>query len=188
MSSRRRFLAASAATIAAAVLPKGLIAEKSGASVFTNASTGAYSQGILTSANFSNQIGSVFTALQPDGSYAYLTLRSVQTFTLASPTKPIAAPRVISGTQSGAPTEAVSSFQLIFDVQGAPLAQSTYLLDHGTLGSFAVFVVPGATPAGSPTCMATFASLSVSATTALPLPPTYTSPAPKLARPTFLVH
>ncbi len=188
MSSRRRFLAASAATLAAAVLPKGLIAEKSGTSVFTSASLGAYTQGILTSANFSNQIGSVFTALQPDGTYAYLTLRSVQTFTLASPTKPIAAPRVLSGTQPSTSSLAVSSFQLTFDVQGAPLMQDTYLLDNGTLGSFAVFVVPGATSAGSPTCMATFASLSVSATTSLPLPPTYTAPAPTQARPSFLVR
>jgi hypothetical protein len=148
MPSRRRFLAASAATFAAAVLPKKLTAEQLGASVFTNASLGAYAQGLLTEANFSNQVGSVFTALRPDGSYGYLTLRSVQTFTLSSATKTVAAPRVLSGTQSGNSSVQVSSFMLIFDVQGDAFAQETYL----------------------------------------PLPPTYTAPAPTLARPSFLVR
>ena len=85
MQSRRRFLAASAATLAAAALPTGLLAEQLGPDVFTNASLGAYTQGLLTQANFSALAGSVFTASLPDGSYRYLALRSVDgTTTLPS--------------------------------------------------------------------------------------------------------
>jgi hypothetical protein len=188
MPSRRRFLAVSAATIAAAALPERFVGQKLGAGVFTNASLGAYSQGLLTEANFTNQVGSVFTALQPDGSYAYLTLRSVQTVTLGSAAKTTAAPRVLSGTQPGSASLQVFSFELVFDVQGSALAQGSYLLDQGTLGSFAAFLVPGATTTGSPTCMATFSSLTAAATSGLPMPPSYTAPAPSQARPSFLVR
>jgi hypothetical protein len=191
MPSRRRFLAASAATLAAAALPKRLIAEQLGANAFTNASLGAYAQGLLTEANFQKQVGSVFTAQRTDGSYGYLTLRSAQTVTVGanSAAKSNPSARIVISTPPAAAPMQVSTFALIFDVQGPAFDQGTYVLDHGILGSFAVFLVPGATPNGTPTCLATFSSL-VSAAGTLPsrTPFSVTAPAPTLTKPTMLVR
>jgi hypothetical protein len=188
MQSRRRFLAASAATLAAAALPTGILAEQLGANVFTNASLGAYTQGLLTQANFTSVTGSVFTASLPDGSYRYLTLRSVAAAPVSSRTtnaapRSVAAPKITLNT-----SVQVSSFALVFDVQGDAIPQGSYLLDHGTLGSFVIFLVQGQTPAGTPTCVATFASLdSMPVNPAGPRSTSYTTPVPTLARPMILV-
>jgi hypothetical protein len=133
----------------------------------------------------------VFTAQRADGSYGYLTLRSAQTATVGanSPTKTAASPRITISPAPAAPAMQASSFELIFDVQGAAFDQGTYLLDHGTLGSFAVLLVPGTTPNGSPTAMATFTSLvSASATSSGNAPFSVTAPAPTLNMPTMLVR
>jgi hypothetical protein len=188
MQSRRRFLAASAATLAAAALPTGILAEQLGPDVFTNASLGAYTQGLLTQANFSTLTGSVFTASLPDGSYHYLTLASVAAAPGSSRTTN-AAPRAIAAPKITLNTSVqVSVFYLIFDVQGDAIPQGSYLLDHGTMGSFVIFLVQGQTPEGTPTCVATFASLgSTPVNPAAPRSTSYTTPAPTLARPMLLV-
>jgi len=189
MQSRRRFLAASAATLAAAALPTGLLAEQLGPDVFTNASLGAYTQGLLTQAHFSALAGSVFTASLPDGSYRYLALRSVDGTTTLPSRSTNASPRSITTPQITLNTSVqVSVFYLIFDVQGDAIPQGSYLLDHGTLGSFVAFLVAGQTPAGTPTCVATFASLgSMPVNLAAPRSISYTTPVPTLARPMMLV-
>lgn len=189
MHSRRRFLAASAATLAAAALPTGILAERLGANVFTNASLGAYTQGLLTQTNFSAVTGSVFTASLADGSYRYLTLKSAVTTTLTNSRNTIASARTITAPQLTLNTSVqVSSFSLVFDVQGDAIPQGSYLLDHGTMGSFVVFLVAGQTPAGTPTCVATFASLdSMPVNPAAPRSISYTTPVPTLARPMMLV-
>jgi len=190
MPSRRRFLAASAATFAAAVLPKRLTAEQLGASVFSNASQGGATPASLTLDNFEKQLGSVFTTQRADGSTGYLTLRTAQTVTLGSSsgTTTNASRRITISSPASSPMQ-VSTFELIFDVQGAAFDQGTYTLEQGTLGSFSAFLVPGATPSSSPTCMATFSSL-VSALGSGPsrTPFSVTAPAPTLSKPTMLVR
>jgi hypothetical protein len=183
MQSRRRFLAASAAAITAAALPKNLIAEQLGAgsTVFTNSSLGAYTQGLLTEPNFAAATSSVFTALMPDGTYRNLTLRSAANVTLGSAKSASSAPRItIVGTPASGSAVPLSIFQLTFDVQGSSIPQGTYVLDHGTLGSFAVFLVAGQTAAGTPTCVATFVSLSnTRVTTSSPRSASITTLAPR---------
>lgn len=186
MPSRRRFLAASAATLTAAALPKSIFAEQSEANVFTNASLGAYTQGLLTLANFAKQVGTVFTVQRDDGSYGYMTLLSAASVVLGAnaplkpaPTAPSVAPIAprISVNPVSAPvvTQGLTTFRLVFDVQGPSLPQQTYLLDHGTLGSFACFLVPGMSSSGGPTSSATFCELAaantVKAPVSLPKPP-----------------
>jgi len=178
MPSRRRFLAASAATFTVAALPKSIFAEQSEANVFTNASLGAYAQGLLTQANFTKQVGTVFTAQRDDGTYAYLTLRSVAS-SVASPTTPakplpvtpITARIAVNPISAPTATQTMTTFRLIFDVQGPALPQETYLLDHGTLGSFACFLVPGVSRTGGTTSSATFCEVSVAATVKVPVAP-----------------
>jgi hypothetical protein len=191
MQSRRRFLAASAATLAAAALPTGLLAEQLGASVFTNASLGAYTQGLLTQANFQAVAGSQFTLQLPDGSYRTVTLQSVKTL---SPTSSAASPSSTSSRVAVAPkislntSTQTTTFTLVFDVQGDAIPQGSYLLDHGTLGSFALFVVTGKTDTGTPTLIATFTHLSgAPVTTSAPGMKSYTTGAPTLAHPRMLV-
>jgi hypothetical protein len=190
MQSRRRFIAASAVTLAAAALPTGLLAEHLGAAVFTNLSLGAYTQGLLTQAGFTAVIGSDFTLQLPDGSYRTLTLQSVNTVTSASTSSTSAGPRVVVNPKISinAPAQ-ISTFVLVFAVQGDAIPQGAYLLDHGTLGAFALFVVNGQTPAGTPTLVATFSQIvSAPVTTSAPgSTKSYTTAAPTLAHPRMLV-
>ena len=151
MSSRRHFLAAAAATITFAALPKSLFAERLGGDVFSNASLGAYAQGLLTQATFEKHIGSVFTAFLDNNAVGYLTLE-----------------KVTAQPASSATTKQVqiTSFHLSFSTN-AVFSQGTYLLDHGILGRFAAFLVPGDPVKGSGTCGATFCYLTGVAISAL---------------------
>jgi hypothetical protein len=62
-----------------------------------------------------------------------------------------------------------SSFSVLFSCD-APVQQQTYLLDHGTLGRFSVFLVPGAGAGGQPTCTASFNYLTSALQTPVALP------------------
>jgi hypothetical protein len=169
MRNRRNFLVASAALVTSVTLPKSLFASRIGGDVFTNASLGAYSQGLLTQANFERVIGSQFTLFLEHNKVAYLRLRTVESLgpqtggTLSSQTSP-AVPRAKSQTVpvpgSTAPAQQVVGFHLTFNTEGAVFAQGTYLVDHGTLGRFALFLVPGDPIHGNVSCGATFTSLA----------------------------
>jgi hypothetical protein len=153
MNSRRQFLLASTAAIAGATLPRGLFAQRIGGSVYTNASLGAYTQGLLTQANFEKVVGSVFSLFLDNYVADSLLLRAVT----SSPTSAVAssaAEQAVSAIRPiggpilpprtiGKVAQQPISFQLHFNVSGASFGQDTYLLDHGTLGRFAAFLVPG---------------------------------------------
>lgn len=153
MNSRRQFLLASTAAIAGATLSRNLFAQRIGGAVYTNASLGAYTQGLLTQANFEKVVGSVFSLFLDNYAADNLLLRAVT----SSPTpasasnaagqaistiRPIGAPTLPPRT-IGKAAQQPMSFQLHFNVSGVAFGQDTYLLDHGTLGRFAAFLVPG---------------------------------------------
>jgi len=166
MSTRRHFLAATAATITLAALPKSLFAERLGGDVFTNASLGAYGQGLLTQATFEKHIGSTFTAFLDDNAVGYLTLEKV----VAQPTGTNASSELRLPGTSATVQQQVTSFHLTFSTK-AVFPQGTYLLDHGILGRFAAFLVPGDPVKGNGSCGATFSYLTSAAapTTKLPV-------------------
>ena len=166
MSSRRHFLAATAATITLAALPKSLFAERLGGDVFTNASLGAYGQGLLTQATFEKHVGSVFTAFLDDDAVGYLTLQKV----VAQPTGTNTSIRLRLPGTSATVQQQITSFHLTFSTK-AVFPQGTYLLDHGILGRFAAFLVPGDSVKGNGSCGATFSYLTsaVAPTTKLPV-------------------
>jgi hypothetical protein len=153
MNSRRDFLVTSSALLAGAAFPKALFAQRIGGEVFTNASLGAYTQGLLTQVNFEKVIGSVFTTFLDNGAAAYLLLRAVTASTTsvatASTTQQLTvSPRltaVLPPRNPAAAAQQPTNFQLHFNITGPAFPQDTYLLDHGTLGRFAAFLVPGST-------------------------------------------
>ena len=155
MSSRRHFLAATAATITFAALPKSLFAERLGGDVFTNASLGAYTQGLLTQATFEKHVGSVFTVFLDNDAVGYLTLQKV----VAQPTGANASSQLRLPGSSATVQLQVTSFHLTFSTK-AVFSQGTYLLDHGILGRFAAFLVPGDSVKGNGSCGATFSYLT----------------------------
>lgn len=127
-TSRRSFLRAAALLTAASTLPSRALAVRTGGEVFTNASVGVYGQGLLTHEHLKTLIGSLFLAFTADRGTAYLHLRSVEK------------------VQTKAKQAGWESLFLSFDTGGTALEQDSYLLDHGTLGRFALFLVPGGKP------------------------------------------
>ena len=156
MQTRRTFLTATSAALAASILPGSVLAQSPLPQVFTNANVGAYGQGLLTQATFERLIGSTFTVFVDTGLYAFLTLRSVKNMAVTSAAPALAAGvRVIPAPGRGKAAPAVTSFFLDFSIRGPVFPQGTYTIDHGTLGRFAAFLVPGKSPT-DPSCGATF--------------------------------
>jgi hypothetical protein len=159
MKNRRQFLVASSLAAVAAAVPKSLFAmeqQRLGGDVFSNASLEPYLQGEMTQANFEKVVGSTFTIFLDNDQVDYLRLRSVTSgsdaMTNAS-TKPVtaAAQKAKLATAALQPT----SFLLHFDFGGPGFPQDSYLLDHGTMGRFALFLVPGS----AQKCVATFCTI-----------------------------
>jgi hypothetical protein len=166
MQTRRDFLAVTSAAMATAFLPESLLAQSRLPEVFSNANLGAYGQGLLTQATFERLIGSTFTVFVGTDLYAFLTLRSVTNLVPAAST---AAPRTstprpspASSPSSKAPIP-ITSFYVDFSIEGPVFPQDTYTLDHGILGRFAAFLVPGQSTGSEPRCGATFTYLSAKA-------------------------
>jgi hypothetical protein len=164
MQTRRQFLVLSSAACAAAAAPKGLFAERLGGPVFSNASVGAYQQGIMTLANFQALVGSTFTTFLENDDVAYLQLRAATAVTNATPTAvartaPARGPQMAwigPGAAVAAPAQLTETFALSFSNGGKAVPQGSYLMDNGTMGRFAIFLVPGTDAAGNPTSGATF--------------------------------
>ncbi len=161
MSTRRSFLSVSAAALAAASFPKYLFAQTRGIQIFTNASSGAYTQGLMTQVHFKQLIGSIFTAFHATGETSSLKLVQVSDAVVQSsavaPTVSAAIGRLGGLARPvSRPVTTISYFSASFAVTGKALPQDSYLLDHGTLGSFAAFLVPGLSPNGAASCSATF--------------------------------
>ena len=158
MSTRRHFLALTSAAAAASALP-GTLRAQFPTEVFSNANLGAYAQGLLTQSTFERNVGSVFKAFHPDRNVSYLTLLAVIDMTPAavSARRSAASQSHVSGLQKGALAAGDSpSFDLAFAVSGPAIVQQSYTLDHGILGRFVAFLVPGLSSNGGNTCGASF--------------------------------
>lgn len=151
MKNRRQFLAVSSAMLAGAALPKSLLAQRQGGEVFTNQSIAPYVQGEIRAAHFEKVVGSQFTIFLEKNAIGMLRLEAV-TKSSDDDTKrrdlPAYSRRAMAAVQP-------KSFQLQFSVHGPAFAQDSYLLDHGTMGRMAMFLVPGQSGA---TCTASFSA------------------------------
>jgi len=161
VSTRRSFLSTSAAAIATAVFPKYLFAQKRGIDIITSASTGAYTQGLLTQPRFHELVGSTFSANSALGKTSSLLLTTVSDAVVQGSTIPVSVSSNVGRMHSTVHPTAnrqtqLTSFSAQFQVSGEPLTQDTYILDHGTLGSFSALVVPGTQSSGQQTVTVTF--------------------------------
>lgn len=160
LSTRRSFLALSSGAALASAWPKPLFSQETTSDLFSNRNLGAYTQGLLNKATFEAVVGSVFTLFFADGSTTALTLSSVKTSSArrsaTSDAAAAAAGRTLSDTGIVSPNRpAPSCFLLTFSTGPKAVPQGTYRLDHGTLGSFAAFLVPG-NPRQTGICTACF--------------------------------
>ena len=148
MHTRRTFLTAASALTLNSMLPSSVSAASAGDGVFTNASLGAYTQGLLTQAHFEKLLGTLFMVFLPSGNVSYLRLHKV-----------VSCSTNRKDSLKVAAKQTIASFSLSFHSADPTFTQGSYLLDHGTLGRFAVFLVQGATTPGAATFEATFTSL-----------------------------
>ncbi|MDE1160660.1 MAG: hypothetical protein PW792_01805 [Acidobacteriaceae bacterium] len=162
MSTRRRFLSLSAASVSVLALPKRLFALTS-QNTFANASLGAYTQGLMTKQHLEALVGSTFTVFLSDGGYSQIRLREISTPTEKTDTERTEERKKYTVAPAGADLSAVraalqpSPFTLRFDVLGKDFPQDSYLLDNGTLGRVTMFLVPG----GPGKCTATFCNFVI---------------------------
>jgi hypothetical protein len=158
LPTRRRFLAISAAAVVVATRPPRLLAQRFGIPVFSNAALGAYQQGLLTRARFTQLVGQSFRVFLDKALVADIQLTGVATqedvATAARPDTPAAKRDVQKLAKLWPSTD--NCFILTFATGVTLVPQGSFILDHGTLGSFVVFLVPGSTTPGKATSLATF--------------------------------
>lgn len=163
MKNRRQFLVASSLAAVATAMPKSLFAvqQRLGGDVFSNASVEPYLQGEMTQAHFEKVIGSTFTIFLDDDRVDYLRLRAVT----AGPDLASEAAKLVQTTGQQplwAKTSQPTSFTVHFDYGGDAIPQDSYLLDHGTMGRFTLFLVAGS----AQKCLATFCTFDQKAVSA----------------------
>ena len=97
----------------------------------------------MTKEQFAGAVGSEFKVISADGttSPVWVTLTTVDDLPALAPVNP--ASFAVANRQSGS-APSTSGFLLTFG-SSAELQQGTYLFEHGTLGRFALFVVPDGT-------------------------------------------
>jgi hypothetical protein len=159
LPNRRSFLALGSSVAIVSALSEKLFAQSSSSDVFSARNLEAYSQGAMTQSKFEGVVGSFFTIELGTGRYASLKLVSVKAVasSASTPAQPaVGKLRVLAGGGS-APVAPPSSskFNLNFSSGFQLVPQGTYTLDHGTLGKFPAFLVPG-DPVHGGTCSACF--------------------------------
>jgi peptidoglycan DL-endopeptidase CwlO len=173
MPTRRTFLKASSLACAASALHPMLHAQNPAIpDPFSNQNLEPGEQGLLTRAAFAAVLQSIFTLSLPDG-----TTRTLRLVNVSDPT---------ADDPSG------QNFSISFTVAGGAFSQGTYPLDHATMGSFALFVVPSSTDSSAQSCTAVFYNVGVQVSpltgvtqgvgSLLPITTT-TTPAPSTFRP-----
>ena len=138
--------------------PASLFAERLGIPVFSNAATGAYQQGLLSRARFTTLVGQSFRIFLDDDQVADLVLHKVMTqqdVALAARDGSAASQLAVHKLAKRWPSPD-NCFMLVFHSGSTLVPQDSFVLDHATLGSFAVFLVPGSTTPGRATTIATF--------------------------------
>ena len=158
VNTRRRFLASSALTVFAISHPGLMLGQQADKNVFSGGFLGAFDQGLMTQGNFEKQLGSLFMMFLDDQSVSYMRLISVMEN--KPPTVPVrakASGRTAKTSEKATPI--VVSFTARFKADKPLEEQGSYVIDHGTLGRFTLFLVPGIDEAGAPTCSAVFSRL-----------------------------
>jgi hypothetical protein len=150
MYNRRRFIILSSGLVAAAALPSKSFGSGPSESVFSQQSLGAFNQGTMIQSAFEAVQGSTFTAFLSGGGTAQLLLAKVEDLgaaaaalssSLSTKKFSVSVPKGVAPTSQ---STQVKGFLLQFSVNGPLTEQGTYLLDHGTMGRMALFLVPGA--------------------------------------------
>ena len=143
MTNRRQFLALSTFAVASSAWAKAAPADRLGGPVFSEASRGAYAQGLLTRKHLEALVGSLFMVFLDDDAVAYMRLKKVAEF-----------PSSVSSANTNTTVKRVG----VTATSSATAVESFYVVDHGTLGRFAVLLVPSPESAPERTCTATFTS------------------------------
>ncbi len=146
MLTRRTFVAVGAAATLVRLSVKPLRASTRDNDVFSNATLGAYTQGILTQAHFETLRGDLFMILKDGGKAEYVRLAKVTA--LPDKTPPAKRGKV--------PAPQFDAFFLTFTGVSPDFQQGSYVLDNGHLGRFACLLVPGRSEQGEATVGATF--------------------------------
>lgn len=110
---------------------------------------------------FKPYVGDRFVVMNGKQQVESLTLESVRT--ASEPSSAAQVPRAALSTRRAASkvaTETVTSFGLHFRGSGKSLSQGTYTLKNHSLGSFALFIVPGGPAMNPKTYTATFSRLA----------------------------
>lgn len=157
MRTRRDFLVNSTAVLVSPYLHASLAQSAPAQNVFTNASLGAYQQGILTKAQFEARMGSLFMIFVDESNVLYTRLRAVTPYTAKAATK-LPGRLIFPRPSLPAPPRQIEAFTLVFDSDKPLPEQNSYLVDHATLGRFVIFLVPGFSPTGSPICTSVFSN------------------------------
>jgi hypothetical protein len=155
--TRRRFIeAASLTLLASAARP---IAFAQTASGLTDDTFQEKNLAVLDNASeetFKPLVGERFTVMHGKQQLESLTLDSVTTAE-----EPSSAPKAPRATLSSKPAnEATTGFGLHFRGSGKSLSQGTYTMKNHSLGSFALFIVPGGPGLNPHTYTATFNRLA----------------------------
>lgn len=159
MHNRRKFLVTSSALLAGITLRTGLAQRLASEDTFTNATLGAYQQGILTQPQFEHRIGSLFMFFSNTMDVVYARLRSVTPYELNAPAK-LPGRMVTPHAPIRSLTRQVNTFTLLFDCENQLPAQKSLIADHATLGRFVMFLVPGTSSSGTPTCSSVFTNFA----------------------------
>lgn len=159
MHDRRHFLLNSTALLAA-VTTRGAFAQQAATEdAFSNATLGAYQQGILTQTQFEHEIGSLFMFFIKTTDVIYARLRSVTPYEGRPPanlTGRIITPRRATSSF----TRQVNTFTLLFDCENPLPEQKSLIIDHATQGRFVMFLVPGTSSTRTPTCSGVFTTFA----------------------------
>jgi len=137
--SRRSFLVAGQALVAAAALPMKFF----GAATVELGSANTVNLASWTKATFEPLVSSSFSVRSGAQIAAWFTLLSVQDMNSNTPTQSAAAAFGLKFLRISQPT--INTFALHFHGTGESLAQGTYELEHHSLGKFSLFVVPSGT-------------------------------------------
>lgn len=123
--------------------------------IFSGANLGAFTQGLLTEANLQRVVGTLFMVFLDEYRVSYMRLREVSASSpppLVNPEQVHVAPLVRKKTL----VPGTESFLLVFNSDTELTSQGSYVVDHGTLGRFTLFMVPGGQGPGQTTCVCTF--------------------------------
>ncbi|WP_263385225.1 DUF6916 family protein [Granulicella arctica] len=107
----------------------------------------------MTEAVFEKHVGSLFTMYLYKNNMVFLRLDKVNHVGVKTAPDQTEKPGALALSSI-----AMTAFSLVFDSNNVEVPQDSYLVDHGVLGRFTMFLVPGLALSGKKTCIAYFSS------------------------------